>query len=394
VELQAVSGLSEFDRSAASIRLLSAALDEVSIRNEFTLWPPGDKQLRHATMAMRKLADSSRVDALVALPLRNASDEVIGAIVAEGVRVVIHESRQLAAWQAMAPPLSAALLARRQSEKHLWDYLSPPPAQRGWRRVILLAVLALVGMGALPFPHRVRTECRVEPVVRRFVVAPYTGRLLECRVEPGDLVEAGRVLAVMDDRELGFELASLVAERFRAAKERDTATADHDPSAAQMAALEMERLDARIALLRERTNNLAIVSPLAGVILKGELQDAEGAPVSVGQALFEVAPLDPIELELAIPADEIAWTREDLAVTARLDGSAAGRIHGTIRTVHPRAEIRDGTNVFIASVTLTNPDQSLRPGMSGRAWIRAGVRPLAWIWFHRAIQRTRMVMGW
>src|SRR5205085_8077625 len=64
---------------------------------------------------------------------------------------------------------------------------------RGWLRHFRGRVaLAAAGLGLaalwLPLVHRVDCECRLEPVSRRFVAAPYDGVLEKALVQPGDLV--------------------------------------------------------------------------------------------------------------------------------------------------------------------------------------------------------------
>ncbi|HEY6564850.1 MAG TPA: HlyD family efflux transporter periplasmic adaptor subunit [Pirellulaceae bacterium] len=398
VRLKAVSGLSEFDPHGESTRRLGAALDECLVRGELTAWPPLAPTERHASLAHRQLLEQSREDAVLSIPLRTLDDVLVGALIALGPRASLHTPATCNAWKAMAPHLATALDRRRLAEPTRWQRMTRGllGQRSGWSRTRM--VLALLGSAmalmAVPVPYRIATDCLAEPTLRRFVVAPYDGRLNKSLVETGDLVEEGDVLAMMDDRELRFELEGRIVERSRAAKERDTATADHDTSAAQLAELERETHDVQIKLLREREKNLAIESPLAGVVLKGDLEDAEGAPVTVGQALYEIAPLETLTLELAIPAEDIAWIQEQQPVTARLDGYHGRRIAGTIARIHPRAEIRENHHVFIADVTLPNTRGDLRPGMHGKARIHAGFRALGWIWWHKAWHRVRIVMGW
>ena len=398
VELAAVSGLSDFDRSSQTAQQLVAAMDELLLRGELTCWPPQPGQTRHALMGHRQLFESTRAEALVSVPLTTASNETFGVMVAEGPPGIIHAEQQLAAWQAVAPHLAAALDGRRRAEPsrlQRWCRDAFAGAAGKSRRHLAVTILGLCVLGGfMPVPYRVTTKCRVEPVTRRFVVAPYDGRLKKSFVEPGEIVAAQDVLATMDDRELRWELDSLMAERYRAAKQRDTSMADHDTSAAQMAELEVERLDAKIKLLTERQSNLEIMAPIAGVVLKGDLEDAEGAPVTIGQALFEVAPLERVKLELAIREDDIAWIQGQLKVQARLDADHQKALRGVLQKVHPRAEIRDNRNVFVAYCEIDNSDDKLRPGMQGKAWVQIGYRPLGWIWLHKGFHRLRMWTGW
>jgi multidrug resistance efflux pump len=64
---------------------------------------------------------------------------------------------------------------------------------------------------------------------------------------------------------------------------------------------------------------LDIKSPIDGVVISGDLKRAEGAPVAIGQTLYEIAPLDRMVAEVAIPDDEISRVRLAQSVTINLD---------------------------------------------------------------------------
>jgi RND family efflux transporter MFP subunit len=397
VEVKVMSGASDFDKNSESIGLMRGAMDESLVRGQLTTWPPLSASERHATLAHRKLIESTKHEAVVSVPLTTVKDETIGALLLVGRRDALHMVRRLGAIDAMAPHLATALVARKSAE--------PSPLRR-WAHSIFgsgsssstkawglcIAILLLV-IPLIPLPFKVKANCVVEPVVRRFMVAPYDGRLQSSLVKPGDIVSSGQVLARMDDRELRWELSRLAADRGRAAKKRDIAMAAHDTSERQLAELERERFDVQIRLLKHREENLEITAPLDGMILKGDLEDAEGAPVQAGQALFEVAPLNPIKIDLAIPEEDLPNVQSGMSVTAQLDGYRAEKVSGEITKIHPRSEIRDGQNVFIAEVNLENPAGELLPGMSGLARVRSSIRPLGWIWFHKAWHRVRVFFG-
>lgn len=395
--LTAISGMSTFDLHSEPIQAIKNALDEALVRNETTAWPPLDAKDRHATLAHRKLAESHGAEALLSAPLQVADNTPVGAILLMGRRTVLHRPAQIHALKALAPHLAGALDTCRKAEPNRWQRIwretlgkSGQPRRR-W--MVIGVALMCVAVPMCPWPHRIREKCTLEPTVRRFLVAPYDGILQSSFSRPGDLVKVGQTLARMDDRELRWELSSTIAERGRAAKERDVAMADNDTSETQLAALEMERLDLKIELLKHRERTLDITSPIDGVVLRGDLDDAEGAPVKTGQSLFEVAPLEKVKLELSVSEEELRYVRAGMKVTARLEGIQHDTVQGTVNTVFPRSEIRDGKNVFVAEVELQNPQQSLRPGMSGHARVHSGIKPLGWIWLHKAWHRLRNWIG-
>jgi RND family efflux transporter MFP subunit len=255
---------------------------------------------------------------------------------------------------------------------------------KSWRwKAGVIGVALIAAILAIPFTYKIKCDCQVQPHTRRFVVAPFEGRLEESLVRQGELVRQGQVLARMDGREIRLDLAAVAAERSRAGKKRDSAMATQKVADAQAAKLEMDRLDLKIQLLEQRIDNLEVRSPIDGVVISGDLERAEGAPLSIGQTLFEVAPLDKMIVELAIPEEEIWYVGENLNATVHLDAYPQHEWTASITKIHPRAEVRQSRNAFIGELQVENNGGTLRPGMNGKAKIAGPRRALAWNLFHK-----------
>jgi multidrug resistance efflux pump len=260
--------------------------------------------------------------------------------------------------------------------------------------LVLIAVVAVAALLCVPWTYRLDCRCEVQPVIRRVVAAPFDGKLLGARVEPGDVVRVGQTLAVLDGREVRWELAGIVAEHSRAGKERDGHFAEHDFGAARLAELEQERLAHRQRLLEDRTANLEVRSPSDGVIIAGDLKKFEGKPLETGETLFEVAPLGRMRIEIEVPEDQVRHVTAGQPVTVALEAFPGRRWTGHVARIHPRAETRDDRYVFIAEVELPNDDALLRPGMRGEAHLAGPRRSLGWCLFHRPLAKLLFWLGW
>jgi multidrug resistance efflux pump len=231
-------------------------------------------------------------------------------------------------------------------------------------------------------------------VTRRFVAAPHDGLFEKSLVKPGDVVRRDQVLGRLDGREVRWEMAGLAADEARAAKSRDVNMAANKVAAAQIDALEMERLSHKRRLLEYRADHLDIKSPIDGVIISGDLQRSEGVPVSVGQALYEIAPLDRMVAEIGIPDEERSYVAEGQNVTIRLDAYPGMSWAGRLARINPRSEERDDDNVFIGEVELDSADGLLRPGMKGRSTIDGPRHPLVWLLLRTPWNAVLRWMGW
>lgn len=375
---------------------LEAALDECLLRGEAAMWPPHAGAARHSLITHKQLALRWNAPAIVSVPLRTHEGDVIGAWLA------VARTREQAAtlsgfMQAAAPLLAASLRAIQRSERgrlaRLWGGLATSLKRRSGQLMLLVCV-ALAGMMCVPMPYNVRGGCEIHPVKLQFVAAPFEARLLKAEVEPGDEVVERQLLAQLDGEEIRWELSGATAEFDRAAKERDGHLAEKDINAAQVSRLEMARLDAKATVLRQRSEQLEIRSPVSGVVISGDLRKAEGAPLSTGQTLFEIAPLEEMVLEIGIPEEDISHVQVGQTVQATLNALADRTWTGTIERIHPRSELVDQDYVFVAEVKFSNEHGLLRPGMKGRAKVITAPQMLGWNLFHKAWDQGRLWLGW
>ena len=105
-------------------------------------------------------------------------------------------------------------------------------------------------------------------------------------------------------------------------------------ASAQIDSLEMQRLDLKRTLLADRTEHLDIKSPIDGIVVSSDLQRCEGVPVTIGQVLYEVAPLEQMVAEVAIPDEEVSHVRAAMPVKICLD-SQPGAFRGQLEKIHP-----------------------------------------------------------
>ena len=215
------------------------------------------------------------------------------------------------------------------------------------------------------------------------MAAPFDGKLLRCHVEPGDEVEKDQLLAELDGQETQWELASVTAELQRAKKERVGHVASHDSGKARLAQYEIEYLESKSRLLTDRVSQLEVRSPIAGIVVSGDLTKAEGVPLEIGQTLFEIAPLDAMIAEISVPEDDVRFVKQGQVVKIRFDAFPYRPYETELRRVRPRSESRDDGNVFVADADVLNNSGQLRPGMEATVRIKTIRRPLGWILFHK-----------
>ena len=241
-----------------------------------------------------------------------------------------------------------------------------------------LILLFLVLLSLWPVSYRVRCSTQVRPKHSRVVSAPFAATLQATHVQPGDAVKMGDPLVTLDGRPIRLELESIEAQIARVSKEKDIAMVGGQVADAQQAILKIRELSRSRDLLRSRLARLEIRSPIDGIVVLGDLSRSIGAPLETGQAVIEIASLDTMVIELEVPDYEIGYVESGTAARIRMAAAEGHVFDQVIDDVFPSAELREGQNVFIATINVDNQQSMLRPGMRGQAIAYGPVRP--WLW--------------
>ncbi|TWU06486.1 efflux RND transporter periplasmic adaptor subunit [Stieleria varia] len=265
----------------------------------------------------------------------------------------------------------------------------------GWntRVAITIGVLMLILVAVWPVSYRVQCSAIVTPQESRLVSVPFAATLLKTEVQPGDAVQAGQILLVLDGRPLRLELESIEAQIDQSRKDHDIALAGGRIAEAQQARLKQRELSRRADLIVDRLENLDVTSPIDGVVIAGDMQQSIGSPLETGQSLFEIAPLDTMLVEIEIPEHDISYVHEDTDARIRLTALGNQTFHASLDQLYPAATVREDANVFIGRASLTNPDGQLRPGMRGHAVAYGPLRPWLWSYLRGTWERTLWWIG-
>jgi biotin carboxyl carrier protein len=252
--------------------------------------------------------------------------------------------------------------------------------------VICLAALTFLIFGKGQF--RAEAPFVLEATYQQVVPAPFDGYIKSVEVEVGDNVEGNSsTLATLDTAELRLNLAAAKAEKVGYLKQVSAAMRDNETAQAQIAQANADKADAQIDLLSYQIERASLVSPISGIVVKGDLKREISAPVKTGDILFEVCPLESLRAELMVAEDLVLYIKtgqEGRLASASYPGKP---IRFVVERINPMAETVGQRNVFKIRVRLLETFPWMRPGMEGVAKVSVGERRYIWIW-------TRKVTNW
>lgn len=388
-KLNAISGLTTFDKLSDVAKSYQSSCDETLRREDISTWPPLNPQSGVGLLALKKLVESQNVEAAAAVPLKHGA-RTVGVLVLTGTHF-LRDDKCLGLLHTTSTMLGSALEQAGRSEKGIFGRIWKLFKAKPWttKAMIATALLAMAFLLMTPWPYTMKVSCKAEPQTRRIVGAPHDGIVESASIRAGAFVQEKQILAMMDSKEILWEISTLTAEKNRYRKEYDKELAADNTAKAHIALLEVERIQRKLHLLEHREQSHAILAPISGMVLTGELEKLSGAPVRMGQALFEVAQLDPLRIELEVPAIDYFYLKAGQEVSIRFEGFIAEDFQAVIASVRPRSEVRDNRNVFVAELELENSDFRIRPGVQGYATITGDRFPIAWNLFHKAWEALR-----
>ena len=392
LKLKSVSALSEIDKRSNYASLIEQCFFEVNAFQETIVWSTHNEQTEqdqhNLFVAHQRLAEQMNARTVVSFLLHDSQQQVVAAVTCWWQGDSSHIKQKIDFINAAAKPLGITL-QRSEEKKHPLFKVAENSIWFKYKQQILVgsAIFVLLLL-FLPVKHKISADVQLEPITQRVVAASYDGVLNSILAKPGDKVQQGDILAKLDEREIAWKMKALKADYQRARKNRDMKLVGASTSEAQIATLEIQRIGLKIKLLQNQMNNLDIVAPISGVIISGDIEQKQGSPVTKGQALFEVAPLDKMTAELYIPADDISYVKQDAPLLIKFDALPGKSWRAKLESLQPRAIIKDNENVFLGRVQIDHDEIGLfKPGMQGQAKLLAGRRSLGWVWFHKAWHR-------
>jgi RND family efflux transporter MFP subunit len=250
----------------------------------------------------------------------------------------------------------------------------------------------------------------VEPRRKATVSAKITGKVTEVLVDEGMAVEAGQVLARLDDSDARRRFEAVRAQREVAAtsidelevnlaearrtqrrtielhddgvasqQDLDNANAAVDALEAQIAVARanLEAAAAQLAVAAQDLDNYTVKAPFAGIAVSKDAQPGEMvSPVSAGggftrTGISTIVDMSSLEIEVDVNESHIAKVYQGQPADAVLDAYPDWHIPATVRTVIPTADRQKAT--VKVRLTFDQLDPRILPDMGVKVAFRADV---------------------
>lgn len=401
IRLIAISYSAWFRRRSALAEVITAAMEECFDQAATVAAPPLPATARAIAIAHGALLAGGRTRHVlsVALPHR---DGAVGVLTFERRqdRPFTEEERLVAESVAalLGPVMEQKRLARRWVGGRLADgALHVLGVLLGRRRLswklLALAVIALaVAAATVHQPFRLQADAVLRGEEQRAAVAPFAGYIATGALRAGDRVLAGQEIARLDDADLRLEELRWRSEMDRLSSQQRTALAQHDRAQVALLEAQVAQAKAQLDLTEAKLARTRILSPIDGIIVSGDLSQKLGAPVQVGDVLFEIAPLAEFRVDIYLDERDLRYAAVGQTGRLALTGQPSSGLPFAVTRITPMAEVHGALNSFRLEARLDAPGAGLRPGMEGVAKIDAGRALAAWVWTRRMVDWLRLTV--
>jgi membrane fusion protein (multidrug efflux system) len=199
------------------------------------------------------------------------------------------------------------------------------------------------------------------------VVARVSGVMKEILVEEGGYVQAGQVLAKLDDEKPSVKLAQeeanlrKIENDFKRNEELFSKKLISD-EIYQRSKSEYESQKASFNLAKLEFDYTSIRAPISGVISERKIK--VGNMILANQPTFRITDFDPLLALIHVPEREISKLRVGQSAVLKVDAVSNVEFFGKIDRISPIVDPSTGT--IKVTVEVRDPSRILRPGMFGR----------------------------
>jgi len=399
VRVEALSHSSRIDQNSNMIRAIRDAMGESLDQATIVVYPVESDDTLLVTRFHARLAKAQQGAAICTLPLIK-NGKPIGALLLERDADKPFTVETTVQCEQIGLLLGPVLETRRRDERPLPSKILES-LQSGCAKLfgprhlplkvgVALSALLLIWLSLTTSTFRISSDSVLEAEIRRSVVAPQQGYIAAAHVRAGDLVREGDLLATLDDQELRLEQRKWQSQRSQLLKEYRKALAGLDRAEVAILNAKRAQAEAQLSLVEQQLARATLVAPFSGLIVKGDLSQALGSPVTRGEVLYEVAPTDEYRVVLKVDDRDIGLVSLGQKGQLKLAGIPNKSINIKIDRLTPVSATDEGRNYFRVEAAMDSHSDLMRPGMQGITKIEIGREKVLWIWTRRLVTWLRL----
>ncbi|MCP4048524.1 MAG: HlyD family efflux transporter periplasmic adaptor subunit [Gammaproteobacteria bacterium] len=399
VSLEAISHSSQIEHHSNLVRTIEDAMSESLDQGSTVVYPESSDNNVLTTRFHARLSEVQQGASICTIPLVK-NKKPVGSLVLERSPDNPFSQETMIQCEQVGLLIGPVLETRRRDERIL-PLKILESFQNGFTRLfgpghLPLKVAGGMICGLILFlsiasgMFHVACDSLLEASIRRVVVAPQQGFLAKAHVRAGDLVKKGDLMATLDDQELRLEQRKWQSQNAQFLKKYRKALAHFNRAEVAIYNAQIAQAEAQLRLVEHQLSRTTLLAPFSGMVVKGDLTQALGSPVTKGEVLYEVAPTDKYRVVLKVDERDISLISIGQKGKLKLSGIPDRTINITIDRLTPVSLTEDGRNYFSVEAIMDDHSDLMRPGMEGVTKIDIKQKKLIWIWTRRMVDWLRL----
>lgn len=395
IKVESVSHTGQFGRQMNLVNAIAKAMDEAVAQNTVINFPEPEGN-GVITQNHQHLAKLQNGGGMLTVPLI-VEGKMTGAICLESPDADPFDEETVQLCDSIVSVVAPIFREKRLNDRWVLTKLKDSflrqigrlfgPRYLGRKFFVLFACGLIAALYYLQGEFRITADTFLEGAEQRAIVTPFDGFVESSLKRVGDRVTQGELIATLDDTDLRLDLVELSSGRAQAQSQYDEATAEHSRAKAKIFNAKIAQADARIQLAKEKLKRTQLISPLDGIIVKGDLSQSLGAAISRGELLFEISSLHEYRVNLMVDERDIGYIKPGQQVDIVLSALPDEKIEVLIKSITPVTRAAKGRNFFNVEARLLDEQGRFRPGMEGVSKISIEQRRYIWMW-------TRELANW
>lgn len=192
-----------------------------------------------------------------------------------------------------------------------------------------------------------------------------TGTVQEVKVDAGDIVHKGQLLATLDQTD-ARNMYGIALSQFRQAKDAyDRLKSVHDNgSLPEIKWVEMEsklqQAQASLDLAKNNLDKCNLYAPVNGMVGSRNIEPGMSS-ISIAAAPIELVDIRQVYVKIAVPENEVARIKKGMKARFSVSALDEKEFSGVVANVSPVADRISRT--YEARILVSNGDLALKPGM-------------------------------
>ena len=154
-------------------------------------------------------------------------------------------------------------------------------------------------------------------------------------------------------------------------------------------ASQVSKLEEKFNILEQQKELLKIRSPIEGIVATAHLKNRIGEYLDKGDPFCDIVSEGTMLIEMPVPEKEIGEVSLGMPISLKVRGYPNRWYEAHVKSIAPVAAATGTERTVVVHGELTNPDGSLKSGMTGVGKILCGKRTVFAIAFRRAVRWIR-----